>query len=124
MGKLENINSLVLAYLGDAVYEVYIRKHLISDNYKVKDLQQKAINYVSARGQSNYLDKMLDDNFLTEKEIDIVKRARNHMVLSHPKCVSIIAYKKATGLEALIGYLYLNGDIKRIDKIMKYIVGD
>lgn len=124
MGKLENINSLVLAYLGDAVYEVYIRKHLISDNYKVKDLQQKAINYVSARGQSNYLDKMLDDNFLTEKEIDIVKRARNHKVLSHPKSVSIIAYKKATGLEALIGYLYLNGDIKRIDKIMKYIVGD
>ena len=68
-------NGLTLAYLGDAVYEVYIRKHLISGNYKVKDLQQKAINYVSARGQSNYLDKMLDDNFLTEKEIDIVKRA-------------------------------------------------
>ena len=124
MSKLENINSLALAYLGDAVYEVYIRKHLISGNYKVKNLQEKAIKYVSAKGQSYYLDKMISDNFLNEDELLVVKRARNHKVLSHPKNTSIIVYKKATGLEALIGFLEISSNQKRIDEIMKYIVGD
>ena len=120
-----NINSLVLAYIGDAVYELYIRKYLITKgNYKVKDLQKQAINYVSAKAQSNFLDKMLEDNFLNNYELEIVKRARNHKVLSHPKNTSIITYKKATGLEALIGYLEKTNKNQRIEEIMKYIVGD
>ena len=120
-----NMNSLALAYLGDAVYELYIRKYLTSKgNYKVKDLQDMAINYVSAKAQSKLLDKMIEDKFLTQEELDVVKRARNHKVLSHPKKTSIITYKKATGLEALLGYLEMQNDKQRIDKIMKYIVGD
>ena len=67
---------------------------------------------------------MTQDNFLTEDELEIVKRARNHKVLSHPKNTSIIVYKKATGLEALLGYLELNDNKSRINEIMKYIVGD
>lgn len=118
------LNSLVLAYLGDAVYEVYIRKHLINKGIcKVNELQKESINYVSASAQSNYLDKLIENNFLSEKEINIVKRARNHK--SHgSKSSSIIAYKKSTGLEALIGYLEINGNTKRIEQIINYIVGD
>lgn len=120
-----NMNSLALAYLGDATYELYIRKHLTKKgNYKVKDLQKMAINYVSAKAQSNFLDKMIEDNFLTEEELEIVKRARNHKVLSHPKNTSIIVYKKATGIEALLGFLELNNNKARINEIIKYIVGD
>lgn len=120
-----NMNSLALAYLGDAVYELYIRKHLTSQgNFKVKDLQAMSTNYVSAKAQSNFLDKMINQNFLTAGELDIVRRARNHKVLSHPKNTSIITYKKATGLEALLGYLEQKNDKQRINEIMKYIVGD
>ena len=67
---------------------------------------------------------MISDNFLNEDELLVVKRARNHKVLSHPKNTSIIVYKKATGLEALIGFLEISSNQKRIDEIMKYIVGD
>ena len=67
---------------------------------------------------------MIEENYLTKEELEIVKRARNHKVLSHPKKTSIITYKKATGLEALIGYLELSNKQQRINQIMKYIVGD
>lgn len=120
-----NMNSLALAYLGDATYELYIRKYLTKKgNYKVKDLQTMAVDYVSAKAQSIFLDKMTQNNFLKDEELEIVKRARNHKVLSHPKNTSIIVYKKATGLEALLGFLELNNNKQRINEIMKYIVGD
>ena len=83
-----------------------------------------ATKYVSAKAQSNFLDKMLENNFLTEEEQIIIKRARNHKVLSHPKKTSIITYKKATGLEALLGYLKIKNNNKKIKEIMNYIVGD
>lgn len=119
-----NINSLALAYLGDAVYELYIRKYLISKNItKVNDLQKEAINYVSATSQSSFLERMFKDNFLTEEEINIIKRARNHKSHSS-KTTDIVTYKRSTGLEALIGYLELKKDQKRIGEIMNYIVGD
>lgn len=118
-----NKNILSLAYLGDAVYEVYIRNYLLKDNLKVKDLQNKAINYVSAKAQSSFLDKMIEDKFLNHDELEMVKRGRNHKVLSHPKNTDIVTYKKATGLEALIGFLYLTNK-SRLNEIMKYIVGE
>lgn len=119
----KNINSLSLAYLGDAVYELYIRKHLLNKNLKVNELQKKAIEYVSAKAQSKYLDKLLENNLLTEEEIEIVKRARNHKSHSS-KSADIVTYKKSTGLEALIGYLEITNNKDRIKEIMKYIVGE
>lgn len=120
----KDINSLVLAYLGDAVYELYIRKYLISKGIcKVNDLQKEAIKYVSAKAQSDYLEKMFNDNFLTEEEMTIIKRARNHKSHSS-KSTDIVTYKRSTGLEALIGYLEINNNITRINEIMNYIVGD
>ena len=121
--NLKEVNVLVLAYLGDAVYEIYIRKHLINKGIgNVNDLQTEAIKYVSASSQAKYLTKMMDNNFLTEDEIDIVKRARNYKSSSHPKNCDIITYKHATGLEALIGYLEMDNNKERIDEIMNFIL--
>ena len=123
MIDMNSINSLVLAYLGDSVYELYVRRYLVKKNIgKVNDLQKEAINYVSASNQEKYLLKMVENNYLTEDELDIVKRARNHKNNHKPKYSSIITYKNATGLETLIGYLYLSDNTKRIDEIMEYIL--
>ena len=117
-----NMNSLVLAYLGDSVYELYVRAYLVNKKIgKVNDLQKEAVKYVSAKAQEEFLLNLIDNNILTENEIDIVKRARNHKNNHRPKYSSIITYKNATGLEALIGYLYLNNKNNRIDDIMDYI---
>lgn len=124
MKDINNYNSLALAYMGDAIYEVYIRKYLLSNNIvKVKELQQEATKYVSARGQASFLYAMLDKNFFNEAELEIILRARNHKSRS-PKSTDIVTYKYSTALEAIIGYLYLNDNIKRIDQIMKEIIGE
>lgn len=123
--NIKEINVLVLAYLGDTIYEDYIRKYLISLGINnVNDLQKKSTEYVSAKNQAKFLTRMLDNNFLTEKEIDVFKRARNYKSNSHPKNCDVITYKYATGLEALIGYLELDNKRNRIDEIMNYILGD
>ncbi len=116
------VNSLVFAYLGDAVYEEYIRMYLINKGInKVNDLQKESINYVSARRQAYFLDKMLELSFLNDEEIDVVKRARNAKSHPNPKGCSVIEYKKATAIEALIGYLKLENKENRIDEVMKLI---
>ncbi len=118
------INILVLAYLGDTIYEDYIRKYLIKKGIaNVNDLQKEAIKYVSAKGQASFLKKIIDLGMLTDVEMDIVKRARNYKTISHPKNCDIITYKHATGLEALIGYLELVDKHQRIDEIMEIILG-
>ena len=117
------LNVLSLAYIGDAIYEVYIRKHLIQKGIvKVEQLQKEAVNYVSAKNQAYFLKNMIDNNVFTENEMQIIIRARNHKGNSHPKNTDIITYKHSTGLEAIIGYLYLNNNIERINYIMNYIL--
>ena len=118
-------NVLALAYLGDSVYEIHIRNFLISKGLeKVKLLQEEAVKYVSAKSQAAFLTKMIEDNFLTEEELSIVYRARNHKGSRHPKHTDIITYKYSTGFEALIGYLYLENKQDRIKEIMKEIIGE
>ena len=119
---IDTINIITLAYIGDAVYELYIREKLINKGIcKVDDLQREAIKYVSAVGQSGILTNLINDNRLTSKELDIVKRGRNNKRNNHPKNTDIITYKMATGFEALIGYLYLDKKYKRIEEILNYI---
>lgn len=121
---VNQINTLVLAYLGDAIYEVYIRKYLINNKInKVNDLQREAIKYVSAKAQALFLDKLIDKNVLLNDELDIVRRARNAKVSSHPKSVDILTYKHATALEGLIGYLHFMGNEDRINIIINEIIG-
>ncbi len=117
------INVLVLAYLGDTVYENYVRRYLIEQGIgNVNDLQKEAIKYVSASAQASFLQKMIDSNFFSEEELDVVKRARNYKTTSHPKSCDILTYKYATGLEALIGYLSICNKKERIDEIIGFIL--
>ncbi|MBR2828616.1 MAG: Mini-ribonuclease 3 [Bacilli bacterium] len=117
------INVLVLAYLGDTIYENYVRRYLIQQGISnVNDLQKEAISYVSAKSQASLLHKMIDEKFLTDEELDVVHRARNYKTTSHPKSCDIVTYKTATGLEALIGFLDLEGKNERIQEIMNFIL--
>ena len=119
----KEINVLVLAYIGDSIYEEYIRKYLVSLGISnVNDLQKESIKFVSANGQAKFLKELLDTNYLTEEEINIVKRARNYKTTSHPKSCDIVTYKHATGLEALIGYLELENNRERVNEIMDFII--
>lgn len=123
MTSIKEINSLALAYIGDAIYEIYVRKNLVDRGInKVNDLQKEAVNYVSAKNQAKYLKQMLESNFFNDEEISVIKRARNHKVSSSPRKTDINTYKWSTGLEALIGYLYLEKKKNRIDEIMYYIL--
>ena len=116
-------NVLALAYVGDGVYELYVRRYLFFKGIeKVNDLQKEAVRYVSAKGQAQYVQTLLELNLLTEEEQDILLRARNHKSHTSPKNTDIITYKQATGLEAVIGYLYLEGKQDRLDEIMQFIL--
>ncbi len=122
--NVDLINVITLAYLGDAIYEVYVREYLIRKGIaKVEDLQREATKYVSAKSQAKILNYLIDNNILSDKEIDIVKRGRNYKRDSHPKNTDIITYKIATGFECLVGYLYFNNDIKRLEEIFNNILG-
>lgn len=117
------MNNLCLAFLGDAVYELHIREYLIASGIaKVKELQAASIKYVSATSQRRILEELINRNFLTKEEMEVVNRGRN--ATSHPsKTTDIITYKKATGFECLIGYLYKN-NLERCKEIMNYITGE
>ena len=119
----KEINSLVLAYLGDTIYEDYIRVYLIKKGIaNVNSLQKASVKYSSAKAQCGFVKKMIEDNFFSEEEIAIIKRARNHKGVSHHRNCDVVTYKYATGLEALIGYLKLENKENRIDEIMKNIL--
>ncbi len=118
----KEIPSLALAYLGDSVYEIYIREYLLSKGIcHVNDLQKEATNFVSAKNQTKFLNSLVDNNILTEDEITIVTRARNQKSNHKPKNTDIITYKYSTGFEALIGYLYINNK-ERLEEIINYIL--
>lgn len=118
---IDMLSPLVWAYMGDAVYEQYVRDYIIHQGLaKNGALHQKSIKYVSANAQVKILKKI--DDFLTDDEKEIVKRGRNSNPHSHAKNADIVDYKWATGLEALIGYLYLTNNKKRLDYILKKII--
>ena len=112
-----NKNMLVLAYLGDSVFELYVRNFLVERFAKVNTLQKEAIKIVSAKGQDVLIKKLLNNNVLTDDEINVFNRGRNAKCAHHPKNTDIITYKYATGFEALIGYLYLENK-NRLEEII------
>lgn len=120
--NVNTINIISLAYLGDSIYEIYIRESLIKLGIqKVEELQKNATKYVSAKGQAKILTYLIDNNLLNNEELDIVRRGRNNKRSNHPKNTDIITYKLSTGFEALIGYLYLSNKIERLKEILSYI---
>ena len=116
--ELVTMSPLVLAYLGDTVYETYIREYLIRQNTqrKVNDLHKLAIKYVKAKAQATIIHEIEIE--LTEEESKIYKRGRNQKSNTSPKNADIIDYKDASGFEALVGYLYLNNEIERLQYII------
>jgi ribonuclease-3 family protein len=107
----------VLAYLGDAVFELRVRSMVVQEPGNVHDLRQKAEGFVSAKNQSRMYFKL--DGLLDEDEKSVLRRGRNSKPSSWARNASMSDYKHATGLEALFGYLYLKGDTKRLDEIFE-----
>jgi len=108
---------LVWAYVGDSVYEVFIRTHLVeTTKLKPHKLHIESIKYVKAQAQAKMLEKLQD--ILTDKEKEIVRRTRNTENHHVPKNADPTDYMYATAFEGLIGYLYLSGQNERLDEIL------
>ncbi len=117
-------NPLVMAYMGDNIYEKYVREYLINKGItKVGELQNESLKYVSAKSQRKHLERLINDNILNDEELEIVKWGRNAKG-TKSKSTDIITYRLATGLEALIGTLYFDKKEDRIKTIMNYILGE
>ena len=110
---IQTVPAQTLAFIGDAVYNVYIRTYLTSiSTAKSGILHNMSIKYVSAKGQAFTIDKIMEE--LNDNEISIYKRGRNTNIPSVSKHVDVIEYKKATGFESLIGYLYVTKQKQRL----------
>lgn len=108
---------LTLAYIGDAVYELCVRAHIIAGGVTRTDrLHAGAVKYVCAETQAAVL-KSLEGN-LTEEEAAVARRGRNAKTSHTPKGASVISYRQSTGLECLVGYLFLKGDQDRLAELM------
>lgn len=119
--EVDLLNPLILAYIGDAVYEVYVRTYLIGTmKVTVHKLHTSSIKFVKAKAQSDIIHFM--DDKLSDEEKDIVRRGRNAKSGTVPKNADITEYKYATGFEALVGYLYLKGRYERLDEIFNLCV--
>lgn len=119
MLSAEQYSPLTLAYIGDCVYELYVRTYLIKDaNHNVNKLHKSATKYVCCKAQAELYRKI--ENMLTEAELAVYKRGRN--TKSHvPKNSEMKDYRIATGVEALIGHLYIKGENERICELLKHI---
>lgn len=114
---ISKIRPLSLAYLGDTVMDLYIRQYLVTSTaFSSKEMHEIASSYVSAPAQAKLMKALLDH--LTEQELSVFKRARNHKALTVPKNASPIDYRWATGLEAVLGYLFLQGKTGRILQLL------
>lgn len=113
------MNSIVLAFVGDAVYSLYTREKLaLSSDSKANALNKLASETVRATAQAEYFD--LVSPILTEDEMAIYKRARNSHKSTKSKSASVGEYNKSTGFEALIGFLYVTGNYDRLNYLLNY----
>lgn len=118
-------NGLTLAYMGDAVYELHIRDYIVSKGYsKVNDLHKRVIKFTSGNAQAAIMHYLLEKELLTEEEQNIFKRGRNSHVHTARKNMNLQDYLDATGFEALIGYLYLSGNMDRVNEIIKIAIAN
>ncbi|HJA26770.1 MAG TPA: Mini-ribonuclease 3 [Candidatus Limosilactobacillus intestinigallinarum] len=117
------LNGIALAYLGDAVYEVFIRQHLLSTGLsKPTKLQHIATHYVSAKAQAALIDLMKADKLLNETEWAYFKRGRNANSHTHAKHTAVLTYRISTGFEALMGYLQLSGQQERLNELAEWCI--
>ncbi|MBF8418002.1 Mini-ribonuclease 3 [Heyndrickxia coagulans] len=120
----KQLNSLALAYMGDAVYEEYIRHHvLLQGKTKPNRLHREAIRFVSAKAQAQVLKQMMNEELLTEEETAVVRRGRNAKSGTVPKNTDVQTYRHSTAFEALIGYHYLSGSRERMEALIEKAIG-
>lgn len=116
-----SLQPLVLAYVGDAVYEAYIRTMLVTGKKaNVNNLHKMSVQYVKAKSQADILHRINDK--LTDEEQDVVRRGRNAKSASVPKNADVGDYRYSTAFESLIGYLYLMKNMPRLMEILKLCV--
>ena len=115
--KVRNMNPVVLAFVGDAVYTLYVREKVVSSgDYKTGALNKMAAQTVCASAQARFAEQI--STFFTEAENDVFRRARNAKKTSRAKNASVADYNASTGFEAVIGYLYLTGNYARLDELL------
>ena len=123
MTDVNLINGIALAFEGDAVYSMYIRRHLIFQGLtKPNQLHREATKYVSAKAQANLISLMLEEGILTEKEEDIYKRGRNANSHTKAKNTDIVTYRMSTGFEAVMGYLHMTEAIDRLEELIDWCI--
>ncbi len=114
--RAKQMSPVVLAFVGDAVYTLFVRQSLaISSGYKTGELNRRASGIVSAHGQSERAEQILSR--FTEEEAEIYRRGRNAKKLTKSKHATVAEYTRSTGLEAVVGYLYLTGEHQRIAEL-------
>ena len=112
-----NVSPIVLAFVGDAVYSLFVRERLTFEtDYKAGEMQKLSISEVNAVAQANFVKEIMP--LLTEEELGVFKRARNAKKGTKAKSASVADYNSATGFEALLGLLYYRGDFERIERLM------
>ena len=115
--EVKQLSPITLAFLGDAVYALWVRERLVRfGNAKLSQLNRTAANVLSARGQSAFLERVLP--LLTQDEEEIFRRGRNAKKPTKSKHATAAEYNRSTGFEAVLGYLYLIGDIDRIETLL------
>ena len=120
-GDVNLFSPLVFAYVGDAVFELYVRTLLLSQgNAPVHKLHKRSIAFVKAKAQSDTIHRLMP--VLSAEEQDIVRRGRNAKSGTIPKNADVTEYKYATGFETLLGYLYVKGDYTRLLELLKMSV--
>ena len=116
--KAKNLSPVTLAFVGDAVYSLYVREKLVlSTDFNTGELQKLTAAEVSAHGQSELLEKILP--LFTEDETDVFKRGRNAKKSTRSKNASVLEYNRSTGFEAVLGFLYLTGQYQRISYLLE-----
>jgi ribonuclease III family protein len=114
------LNSLALAYIGDAVYEIYVRHYLLAKgNIRPNQLHNQAKRFVSAKAQASTLHHLFSLEFLTEEEQAVLRRGRNAKSGTIPKNTDVQTYRYSTAFEALIGHLYLEKKHERLEELIQ-----
>ncbi|WP_332649129.1 Mini-ribonuclease 3 [Lysinibacillus sp. 54212] len=120
---VKQLNALALAYMGDAVLEQKVREHLLlSGRVKPNTLHREATKYVSAKAQSMIMHRFMDEDFLTEEELAVFRRGRNAKSGTVPKNTDVQTYRNSSGFEAVLGSLYLSGQLDRVYTIIDYAI--
>lgn len=119
----QQLNGIALAYLGDAVYEPFIRQHMIELGYtKATKLHHHATHYVSAKAQAALIERMQAEDVLTPDELDVFKRGRNAKSHTSAKHTDVLTYRISTGFEAVFGYLQLTNQTDRIAQLAQWCI--